>query len=300
MPRAWQHLMQRDAPVPGMHVCCLRGRPGSDWAFRARCDPALSISLLLEGRIQITIDDGVPRMLESGHTLWVAMDRGHTITHEWQGRTAFHMVHIHVGFHLLQDLAGLDPAGLPACLRPSAGMGQQTSIMISRHLQRIAAEIGQCPCRHPRARSICLHGKVLELLAAVIEHGAQVVGDVSMHGGGCTDHHSLMRARALLERHGDEAWSVPALARAVGLNEKQLQAGFRGVYGMTVHGYLTRIRLDQAIGMLLAGCSVTETAQAVGFANLSHFSKVFRLRHGMSPRSWLREFRNPRFDPSSG
>jgi transcriptional regulator GlxA family with amidase domain len=77
------------------------------------------------------------------------------------------------------------------------------------------------------------------------------------------------------------------LAREVGLSEKKLKAGFRQVAGRSVHAYLREVRLEAAASMLEAGYSVTETALATGFANLSHFSKSFRQARGVAPRNWV-------------
>nr|WP_246261829.1 AraC family transcriptional regulator [Azoarcus taiwanensis] len=87
-----------------------------------------------------------------------------------------------------------------------------------------------------------------------------------------------------MEKHYAQEWTVQSLARAVGLNEKRLQQGFRALYGCAVHACLTRIRLNAAIAMLKRGTSVTETAACCGFANLSHFSRMFRGHTGITPK----------------
>jgi AraC-like DNA-binding protein len=65
--------------------------------------------------------------------------------------------------------------------------------------------------------------------------------------------------------------------------------GFRILVGRTVHAYLEDTRLGAA-ALLLAGgvTSVTEAALAAGYANPSHFAKLFRRRHGVPPARWLR------------
>ncbi|WP_302553841.1 helix-turn-helix transcriptional regulator [Comamonas kerstersii] len=98
------------------------------------------------------------------------------------------------------------------------------------------------------------------------------------------DRQRLIEARALLEQNYGQEWSLQSLARAVGLNEKRLQQGFQALYGCSVHACLTRIRLNAAVAMLKRGTSVTETAACCGFANLSHFSRLFRTHTGISPK----------------
>ncbi|MGO2136673.1 MAG: helix-turn-helix domain-containing protein, partial [Marinobacter sp.] len=50
------------------------------------------------------------------------------------------------------------------------------------------------------------------------------------------------------------------------------------------HACLTRIGLNASVALLKRGTSVTETAACCGFANLSHFSRMFRSHTGISPK----------------
>ncbi|HDR7670549.1 TPA: helix-turn-helix transcriptional regulator, partial [Bacillus wiedmannii] len=48
-------------------------------------------------------------------------------------------------------------------------------------------------------------------------------------------------------------------------------------------------RMEHAIDLLRSGNSnVTETAFAVGYNNVSHFSELFRKKYGMNPSKLLR------------
>ncbi|WP_333628202.1 AraC family transcriptional regulator, partial [Stenotrophomonas cyclobalanopsidis] len=98
----------------------------------------------------------------------------------------------------------------------------------------------------------------------------------------------VLQARALLDARFGEEWPLERLAREVGLGEKRLQAGFRALVGTSVHGHLREVRLQAAGRMLHGGHSVTDTALAVGFSSLSHFSKAFRTQMGCTPRAWKR------------
>lgn len=46
--------------------------------------------------------------------------------------------------------------------------------------------------------------------------------------------------------------------------------------------------MDAVAQMLKQGASVADAAVSVGFANLSHFSKVFRTHRGVNPSRYAR------------
>ncbi|SDE65325.1 helix-turn-helix domain-containing protein [Rhodospira trueperi] len=58
--------------------------------------------------------------------------------------------------------------------------------------------------------------------------------------------------------------------------------------GTSVHAHLRAVRLAAAMAMLGSGRSMTETAYAVGYSSLSHFSKAFRDHAGASPCDWAK------------
>lgn len=82
--------------------------------------------------------------------------------------------------------------------------------------------------------------------------------------------------------------SLLELSRMVGLNDFKLKIGFKDHYGTTVFGYLRDMRMEHAMMLLLEGeANVTDAAARVGYANLSHFSEVFRKKYGINPSELL-------------
>ncbi|MCQ4160533.1 AraC family transcriptional regulator [Roseomonas sp. GC11] len=99
----------------------------------------------------------------------------------------------------------------------------------------------------------------------------------------------LQRAQELVTAKPEEPWTIRLLARRVGLNEKQLKQGFRAHFGTTVNGCVQQARLQKAYRLLTENrVSVVEAALAVGYANPSHFARLFRTRFGMAPSALLR------------
>lgn len=90
-------------------------------------------------------------------------------------------------------------------------------------------------------------------------------------------------ARARLDADYSEAHTVSDLARAVGMSMFHFTRVFTQMIGVPPHRYLAERRLAAARTMLRDGRSVTETCYACGFGHLSHFSRSFARRYGVSP-----------------
>lgn len=95
-------------------------------------------------------------------------------------------------------------------------------------------------------------------------------------------------ARERLDAAFDRGHSVSALARDVGMSMFHFTRVFTELVGRPPHRYLTDARLAAARSMLQQGRSVTETCFACGFNNLSHFSRSFGRRFGVSPSRLVR------------
>ena len=94
----------------------------------------------------------------------------------------------------------------------------------------------------------------------------------------------LWQARDILCRNLINPPTLSGLARAVGTNHTQLNAGFRKLYGATVFDYLRQKRLIEARRLIQEeGVNVTEAALKVGYNSISSFSKAFFNHFGQSP-----------------
>jgi len=91
--------------------------------------------------------------------------------------------------------------------------------------------------------------------------------------------------RETFETRYTEPHSLASVARSIGMSPFQLARVFSELVGSPPHQYLVRVRLNQALKMLLDGKAVTETCYDVGFSNLSHFTRSFYRRFGCVPSS---------------
>lgn len=89
--------------------------------------------------------------------------------------------------------------------------------------------------------------------------------------------------------------SVPALAARVQLSTRQFSRRFVAAYGRTPADYVEALRLSVAREHLAgAKRSIEAIAASVGFANADVFSRRFKRRFGISPRSYRERFPSPR------
>jgi AraC family transcriptional regulator len=93
-------------------------------------------------------------------------------------------------------------------------------------------------------------------------------------------------ARELMESDYAQPHSLNSLSRLAGMSPFHFSRVFRELVGTPPHQYLLAVRLRRAAERIRQGSSVTEACYASGFANLSHFIRLFRRKYGDSPSKW--------------
>ena len=80
---------------------------------------------------------------------------------------------------------------------------------------------------------------------------------------------------------------------AVGfMSQSSLQRGFHQRFGMSPKAYLSKLRINRAMELLLSqNQSVKEIAFACGFSDEKFFSRVFKKKYGFSPSQLKKECR---------
>ncbi|WP_017349200.1 AraC family transcriptional regulator [Pantoea sp. A4] len=80
-----------------------------------------------------------------------------------------------------------------------------------------------------------------------------------------------------------QSLSVKEIAQVAGLSEFYFMRTFQKTTGLSVHQYLTQIRLMRAKGLLATGIGAAQVASDVGFFDQSHLIKHFRVHFGTTP-----------------
>lgn len=74
------------------------------------------------------------------------------------------------------------------------------------------------------------------------------------------------------------------LAKLCQVSLRTIQRHIRREYNITLAAWLNAARLDEARDRLASGERVKQVAFDLGYKQLSHFSRVFKERFGVSPR----------------
>lgn len=87
----------------------------------------------------------------------------------------------------------------------------------------------------------------------------------------------------VLQQTDRQPWALAELANIAGMSRYQLIRGFRAATGMTPHSYQLNVRINQARRWLQSGHEITDIAYRLGFADQSHFQRVFKAYTGVTP-----------------
>lgn len=94
---------------------------------------------------------------------------------------------------------------------------------------------------------------------------------------------AIEQARARIDDDPAAPLSLGELAAIGGVSQFQLLRGFSKATGLTPHAYLVQRRLQRVRKMIAGGTTLADAAQAAGFADQSHMTRLFVRTYGMSP-----------------
>ncbi|WP_256886362.1 AraC family transcriptional regulator [Ochrobactrum sp. BTU2] len=287
----WRKATRVEQPDDDVTIYTIEVMPVEDLVFRPEGPATFSLSVFLDGSGTLSVDGAKPFQVQPGTAVFFACDRiARGENHVNAGRR-LSFVDIRVETPLLEKLGGISFARFGGAVITDHSLPDQEVFLIGfkapLELLNVATNIVECRFGEGLARRAYLYSKAIEAVAvgfdAVTRQNSMPLKPLRGE-----ELKLLHAAVALIEQHYSTNWTIARLSREVGLNERRLKEGFRLVIGTSIHAYLRTMRLDAAAALLSSGSSVTEAAYAVGFDNLSHFSKAFRDVKGTLPSRYKR------------
>ena len=89
-----------------------------------------------------------------------------------------------------------------------------------------------------------------------------------------------------LQQNYAQPLSLDTISSRFGYTPQYLSSLFHKDTGTTIQDFLQRLRVEEACKQMDSKLSLTELAQAVGYNDTKHFSKIFRKHKGVSPREY--------------
>ncbi len=219
--------------------------------------------------------------LRAGETLLYDLKRNPVVLLD----KPFHSLHFYLSRAALLEIA--DEAEAPPIgeLNYSPGVGVEDPTMVS------LARAMQAVLERPEQVSRVFVDHVNMAFAAHVAHAYGGMARRSLPSRGGLASWQQTRAREILESKLDGSIALKDLARECGLSVSHFARAFRHSTGLSPHQWLLERRIEKAKELLKQGdMPLSDVALTSGFADQSHFTRVFGSRVGVPPGIWKRNF----------
>jgi AraC-like DNA-binding protein len=201
-------------------------------------------------------------------------------------RSPFHVIYFHLTQRTLDAIA--DEAIAPRISHLATTPGEGRDDPVVRDLTRMLLPAFERPQETSR---LFIDNLTLALGGYVAETYGELTPRSRLASGGLAPWQER-RAKEILNANLEGDISVAVVAEACGLSKSYFSRSFRQSTGMAPHQWLLQRRVDAAKQMLPdTRRSLSEVGLACGFADQSHFTRVFSRAVGVSPGVWRRTMR---------
>ncbi len=104
-----------------------------------------------------------------------------------------------------------------------------------------------------------------------------------------SEQQKILQSRVILMINLSEPPTIPALAKAVHINECYLKKGFKEMFGCSIFDFVQQERIKKAKQLLVEKkLSVQQIALELGYSNTSNFTNAYKRITGYAPSEWLK------------
>lgn len=243
--------------------------------YRPHAHDALSIGIIDEGSSIFTGPDGAGCELVPGNVVIIPAGRAHSCNPD-AGRWVYRMIHMDQAWvdDLMPELAHEPLLTHVTVLRDAVFYEQLCGLTDEIFAGLRPEHIGPSFARVFRELRRASLVATIVGTAARPRHGADEALDV--------------RLAPVFARLREDAQnpSLQELGEAVGMDRHQLSRAVRRLTGLAPLAWRQNSRVQRARRMLREGHTIAETAHALGFADQSHFHRVFKAHVAASPGSY--------------
>lgn len=159
------------------------------------------------------------------------------------------------------------------------------NLPLTPKVRSILFDILQCPLDQQYKR-LYLRAKLVELLLLVLSQHEEFL---ALRRGSFQDLEEediarMQLARNILHQNLQNPCSLIDLAHQVGTNDNYLKKHFKQVFGQTVFGYVTEVRMQEARRMISnEELPLSEVARRSGYKHTQHFISAYKKFFGYAP-----------------
>ncbi|WP_158502363.1 AraC family transcriptional regulator [Vitiosangium sp. GDMCC 1.1324] len=200
-------------------------------------------------------------------------------------RDPFHIIHLHLPFKVLNGVAeefGASPVD-DLLVQPGECLRDPT-------LEHLFQAIRPSLARPEEASAVYVDHVALAISAHVVQAYGGVCTVRRPPRGGLAPWQERL-SKELLDANLNGNIPLSFLALQCGLSVRHFTRAFRQSTGVPPHRYLLKRRVERAQQLLKdPDLSLSDIALACGFADQSHFTRVFSASVSMSPGAWRRTY----------
>ncbi|MEM7382137.1 MAG: AraC family transcriptional regulator [Bacteroidota bacterium] len=185
--------------------------------------------------------------------------------------------------YLLDESETLNSFKKSITAKKSSRMGAR-SMVITLEMLEIVSQIINCN-RKGMVKRLFLESRILDLLGLQLEQFCNENPSGADLSISLENIDKIYIARQFIQDNlNARNITLVELAKQVGTNEFTLKRGFKEVFGVTVFGYWSDLRMMTARNMLIKNLdSIGGIADKLGYKNARHFSTAFKRKYGLSP-----------------